>query len=88
MTAFNFSVTALLGDGDGKKPPNPLIRTGRPWGGLINDIKRRYPFYKSDVFDGLNGQCIAASIFMYFAALSAAITFGGLMGNSVFYYFY
>lgn len=69
--------------GDGKKPPypDPLKRTRRPFGGLINDLKRRYPFYKSDVLEGLNAQCGAAALFMYFAALSGAITFGGLMSD-------
>lgn len=71
----------LAADGD-KKPPyhNPLERTRRPWGGLINDLKRRYPYFRSDITDGLNAQCMAAAIFMYFAALSGAIAFGGLMG--------
>lgn len=73
----------LAGDDDGKKPPddNPLRRTRRPFGGLVNDLKRRYPHYWSDILDGLNLQCVAAAIFMYFAALSGAITFGGLMGK-------
>lgn len=62
--------------------PDPLKRTKKPFGGLVNDIKRRLPFYASDFLDGLNGQCVAAAIFIYFAALSAAITFGGLMGKS------
>lgn len=79
------SSKALLaaGDGgDGKKPfLDPLKRTRRPFGGLINDLKRRFPFYYSDITDGLNGQCIAAALFMYFAALSGAITFGGLMSD-------
>ncbi|KAL3284873.1 hypothetical protein HHI36_019010 [Cryptolaemus montrouzieri] len=71
-----------VGDGEDKKPPyNPLERTRRPWGGLINDLKRRYPYYKSDIADGLNAQCAAASIFMYFAALSGAVAFGGLLSN-------
>ncbi|XP_045464618.1 anion exchange protein 2 isoform X2 [Harmonia axyridis] len=70
------------GDGDEKKPPyNPLERTRKPWGGLINDLKRRYPYYLSDVKDGINAQCAAASIFMYFAALSGAVAFGGLLSN-------
>ncbi|XP_017773289.1 PREDICTED: band 3 anion transport protein isoform X2 [Nicrophorus vespilloides] len=71
------------GDGDGKKPPfpNPLERTKKPFGGLINDLRRRFPLYKSDIVDGLNAQCSAAAIFMYFAALSGAITFGGLMSD-------
>ncbi|ERL85493.1 hypothetical protein D910_02912 [Dendroctonus ponderosae] len=73
---------ALVSDGGDKKPPfpNPLERTKRPWGGLINDLKRRYPHYVSDITDGLNAQCAAAAIFMYFAAVSGAIAFGGLMG--------
>uniref|UniRef100_A0A2M4A0B9 Anion exchange protein n=1 Tax=Anopheles triannulatus TaxID=58253 RepID=A0A2M4A0B9_9DIPT len=68
--------------GDGKKPKkNPLEKTNRLWGGLINDIKRRYPMYKSDILDGLNSETFAATIFMYFAALSTAITFGGLAAD-------
>lgn len=42
---------------------------------------RRYPHYKSDFKDGLNSSCLAAAIFMYFAALCTAITFGGLMSD-------
>ena len=53
-----------------------LIRTGRPFGGLIDDIRHRYPLYLADIKDGLNAQCIAATIFIYFAALSGAIAFG------------
>uniref|UniRef100_UPI00398EC2D1 anion exchange protein 2-like isoform X2 n=1 Tax=Pristiophorus japonicus TaxID=55135 RepID=UPI00398EC2D1 len=58
---------------------DPLKRTGKPFGGLIRDIKRRYPKYLSDIKDALNAQCLAAIIFIYFAALSPAITFGGLL---------
>lgn len=65
-----------------KKPKkDPLVRTGRLWGGLINDVKRRYPMFISDITDGLNAETLAATIFMYFAALSTAITFGGLAGD-------
>uniref|UniRef100_A0A6Q2ZD64 Anion exchange protein n=1 Tax=Esox lucius TaxID=8010 RepID=A0A6Q2ZD64_ESOLU len=60
---------------------DPLQRTGRPFGGLIRDAKRRYPKYLSDFKDALNPQCAAAVIFIYFAALSPAITFGGLLGE-------
>uniref|UniRef100_A0A8C8GUI1 Anion exchange protein n=1 Tax=Oncorhynchus tshawytscha TaxID=74940 RepID=A0A8C8GUI1_ONCTS len=60
---------------------DPLQRTGRPFGGLIRDVKRRYPKYVSDFKDALNAQCAAAIIFIYFAALSPAITFGGLLGE-------
>ncbi|KAG5337665.1 B3A2 protein, partial [Acromyrmex charruanus] len=76
---------ALLAGEEEKKSSeddyDPLRRTKRPFGGLINDIKRRYPFYLSDFKDGLSSSCIAAAIFMYFAALCGAITFGGLMSD-------
>uniref|UniRef100_A0A3B3DZ08 Anion exchange protein n=1 Tax=Oryzias melastigma TaxID=30732 RepID=A0A3B3DZ08_ORYME len=62
---------------------DPLSRTGRPFGGMIRDIKRRYQYYKSDITDALNAQVIAAIIFIYFAALSPAITFGGLLADKV-----
>ncbi|XP_021476449.2 anion exchange protein 2 isoform X1 [Oncorhynchus mykiss] len=65
----------------GKPGDDPLQRTGRPFGGLIRDVKRRYPKYVSDFKDALNAQCAAAIIFIYFAALSPAITFGGLLGE-------
>uniref|UniRef100_A0A3B5AMQ1 Anion exchange protein n=1 Tax=Stegastes partitus TaxID=144197 RepID=A0A3B5AMQ1_9TELE len=66
----------------GPPPEDPLARTGRPFGGMIRDIKRRYQYYKSDITDALNAQVLAAVIFIYFAALSPAITFGGLLGLS------
>ncbi|MFT7799072.1 band 3 anion exchange protein-like isoform X1, partial [Arapaima gigas] len=60
---------------------DPLARTGRPFGGLVKDIKRRYRHYLSDFTDALNPQVLAAIIFIYFAALSPAITFGGLLAD-------
>lgn len=83
-----FSMCTALLSGDGEKEEeksedpfgDPLRRTRKCFGGLINDVKRRFPHYKSDYLDGLNSQCLSAAIFMYFAALSAAITFGGLYG--------
>ncbi|XP_056289436.1 anion exchange protein 2b isoform X1 [Pseudoliparis swirei] len=64
-----------------KKSDDPLARTRRPFGGLVRDVRRRYPKYLSDFKDALNSQCMAAVIFIYFAALSPAITFGGLLGE-------
>uniref|UniRef100_A0AAR2JXU9 Anion exchange protein n=1 Tax=Pygocentrus nattereri TaxID=42514 RepID=A0AAR2JXU9_PYGNA len=64
-----------------KPEDDPLQRTGRPFRGLIRDVRRRYPKYLSDFKDALNAQCMAAVIFIYFAALSPAITFGGLLGE-------
>ncbi|XP_068561233.1 anion exchange protein 3 isoform X2 [Cebidichthys violaceus] len=60
---------------------DPLKRSGIPFGGLIHDIRRRYPQYVSDLKDAVDMQCVAAVIFIYFAALSPTITFGGLLGE-------
>lgn len=67
---------------------DPLKRSGIPFGGLIHDIRRRYPHYLSDLRDGVDTQCIAAVIFIYFAALSPTITFGGLLGNGYVFFRY
>ncbi|XP_045907135.1 anion exchange protein 2a isoform X2 [Micropterus dolomieu] len=64
-----------------KPGDEPLRRSGHLFGGLIKDVTRRYPQYLSDLRDALNPQCMAAVIFIYFAALSPAITFGGLLGE-------
>lgn len=67
----------------GPPPDDPLARTGRPFGGMIRDVKRRYQYYMSDITDALNSQVLAAVIFIYFAALSPAVTFGGLLADKV-----
>ncbi|KAK2587115.1 hypothetical protein KPH14_002879 [Odynerus spinipes] len=59
-----------------------LSRTGRLFGGLINDVKRKVPFYWSDFKDALAIQCVASFIFLYFACLSPIITFGGLLSEA------
>ncbi|XP_071822946.1 electroneutral sodium bicarbonate exchanger 1-like isoform X2 [Apostichopus japonicus] len=59
-----------------------LERTGRLFGGLIKDIKRRAPHYLSDYKDALHIQCVASFIFMYFACITPVVTFGGLLGEA------
>lgn len=59
-----------------------LVRSGRLFGGLKNDLKRKTPFYISDFKDALNLQCVASWIFLYFACLSPIITFGGLLSDA------
>ncbi|XP_023174721.2 electroneutral sodium bicarbonate exchanger 1 isoform X5 [Drosophila hydei] len=59
-----------------------LSRTGRLFGGLINDFKRKSPWYWSDYRDALSMQCVASWIFLYFACLSPIITFGGLLSEA------
>ncbi|KAL7891442.1 hypothetical protein AOLI_G00009180 [Acnodon oligacanthus] len=59
-----------------------LQRTGRLFGGLILDVKRKAPFYLSDFKDGLSLQCVASFLFLYCACMSPVITFGGLLGEA------
>uniref|UniRef100_A0A0N5AKE2 Anion exchange protein n=1 Tax=Syphacia muris TaxID=451379 RepID=A0A0N5AKE2_9BILA len=56
-----------------------LKRTGKLFGGLFADIKRKRRWYWSDFTDSLNLQCIATFCFMYFALLAPIVTFGGLL---------
>uniref|UniRef100_A0A9J8DH54 Anion exchange protein n=1 Tax=Cyprinus carpio carpio TaxID=630221 RepID=A0A9J8DH54_CYPCA len=67
--------------GPEKPRDDPLARTGYPFGGMVKDIKRRYKHYLSDFTDALDPQVLSAVIFIYFAALSPAITFGGLLAD-------
>lgn len=57
-----------------------LVRTGKIFGGLKADFRRRKPWYKSDFRDCLSPQCIASWLFLYFACLTPIVTFGGLLG--------
>lgn len=59
-----------------------LTRSGRLFGGLVNDIKRKKPWFLSDFKDGISIQSIASIIFIYFACLTPIITFGGLLGEA------
>ncbi|XP_042278619.1 sodium bicarbonate cotransporter 3 isoform X4 [Thunnus maccoyii] len=59
-----------------------LQRTGRIFGGLVNDIRRKTPFLWSDVRDAVSLQCLASVLFLYCACMSPVITFGGLLGEA------
>jgi len=50
-------------------------------GGLIRDIKNRYSLYWSDIRDGIHIQCVASTVFLFFACITPIVTFGGLMGQ-------
>uniref|UniRef100_A0A8C4N5P3 Anion exchange protein n=1 Tax=Eptatretus burgeri TaxID=7764 RepID=A0A8C4N5P3_EPTBU len=60
---------------------DPLARAGHPFGGLLRDVAQCYPKYLSSLRNGLSVQCLAVSIFVYFAAISSSITFGGLLAD-------
>ena len=56
----------------------PLVE---PFGkGLLEDIKRKSPHYKTDFADGFTVKSLSAIVFLFFACLAPAIAFGGLLG--------
>ncbi|XP_034090115.1 sodium bicarbonate cotransporter 3-like [Gymnodraco acuticeps] len=59
-----------------------LQRTGRAFGGLVNDVRRKIPFLWSDVRDAVSLQCVASVLFLYCACMSPVIAFGGLLGEA------
>uniref|UniRef100_A0A7N8Y693 Anion exchange protein n=1 Tax=Mastacembelus armatus TaxID=205130 RepID=A0A7N8Y693_9TELE len=56
--------------------------TGRFCGGLWLDIKRKIPWFCSDIYDGFHIQSISAVLFIYLGCITNAITFGGLLGDA------
>ncbi|XP_076993310.1 anion exchange protein 4 [Tamandua tetradactyla] len=69
--------------GYGPYPPSPeLQRTGRLFGGLVQDVQRKTSWYISDFLDALHPQCFSAVLYIYLATVTNAITFGGLLGDA------
>jgi hypothetical protein len=64
------------------KTYSPFERRPYPFGGLIADVRHRFPFYWTDMRDAFNLQCLASAIYVFFAALSGAVSFGGILGES------
>lgn len=56
-------------------------RVGTAFGGLIEDIKRKAPFYPSDFTDGFNLKCLLAIIFVWISFFTQTITFGALLSE-------
>jgi len=55
--------------------------TGRLFGGLMADIRRKLPWYLSDFTDAFHIQTVASIIYIYLATVTKAITFGGFLGD-------
>lgn len=62
-----------------KEVSDGLKFSGRFCGGIIDDIKRRWPVYKQDFKDGLHPKSLASILFLFFACLAPTVTFGGVM---------
>lgn len=80
VTAAAAAVTADGGDDDENNKDPPLFEPFLE--GIVRDYRMRLPLYKSDVTDGLNVQCLAATLFLFFACLAPAVGFGALFGSA------
>ncbi|NXX98255.1 S4A4 protein, partial [Centropus bengalensis] len=77
----------VVAAGDRAGPGHPcsgeeLERTGRLFGGLLRDIRRKARWYRSDFSDALHPQCLSAVLYIYLATATNAITFGGMLGDA------
>ena len=59
-----------------------LVRSGRLFGGLIDDFNRKKPWFLKDFTDALSMKTVASVIFIYFATLAPTVAFGGLLGDA------
>jgi len=72
--------TELRATDDPKAVSPALQYTGRLGGGLVADVRRRLPHYAADFRDGIHTKSLSSTLFLYFACLAPAVTFGGYMG--------
>ncbi len=61
--------------------PEGLARTGRLFGGLFDDVRRRARWDASDWREGFHPNVVAAVLFLFFACVAPAVAFGGLMAS-------
>lgn len=51
---------------------------GKPFSGLVMNLRKRMKYYKSDWTDGFNQKSISAVLFLFFTCLAPTVAFGGL----------
>ncbi|XP_061185498.1 electrogenic sodium bicarbonate cotransporter 1-like [Saccostrea echinata] len=59
-----------------------LVMSKIPFKGLVDDIKRKAPFYLSDYKDALHVQCLGSFVYVFLGTLTPNVTFGGLLGQA------
>ena len=62
-----------------KEVSDGLSYSGRLFGGIKQDFARRRPYYLGDFLEGLHSKCAGSTLFLFFACLAPAVTFGGVM---------
>jgi len=60
------------------KGPEGLWNTGRPFGGIVDDYKRRLPHWGSDFTDAFTRKTISSTLFMFFATFASTVSLGEL----------
>ena len=75
---FSKSNVHLLAHLAGSKVIDDSFNSWAPFSGLLKDIKRRAPQYRSDWIDGFRKRTIGASLFLYFTCLAPVVAFGGI----------
>jgi len=74
-----YRVTIVSKDDDPKEEPETEGQLFEaPFKGIFRDLRLRAPHALTDITDGLNLQCVAATMFLLFACLAPAVGFGGL----------
>ena len=81
LVAFDHFLARTAPEKIETKPTAGLEYTGKFAGGLRQDVARRLPHYVSDFVDGLHAKCVGSTIFLFFACLAPAVTFGGVMAS-------
>lgn len=59
--------------------PPGLRYTGKLFGGVREDLRRRLPWWVDDFRVGIDMKVVGSTLFMFFACLAPAIAFGGLL---------
>ncbi|MCB9596062.1 MAG: HCO3- transporter [Sandaracinaceae bacterium] len=72
---------ALAHDVSFEKVRPELRRTGKLFGGIVRDLRRRGPHWVDDWRAGLRVKVLASVLFMFFACLAPAVAFGGLLAT-------
>ncbi|MCA9241473.1 MAG: PTS sugar transporter subunit IIA, partial [Planctomycetales bacterium] len=78
VDSFSERTAAQAADTQTGVPPE-LRWTGKPLGGIRADLARKLPYYLKDFADGLHPKCFGSTVFLFFACLAPALTFGGLL---------
>lgn len=61
---------------EAEEKPRPVL--GKAFTGIVSNVKKRMPYYKSDWLDGLNQKSLSAILFLFFTCLAPVVAFGGL----------